>query len=48
MGGEEGTLTRNPPVPASLLSVRPRLMLLFISVTLGMLTDAAKGRGERG
>lgn len=42
-GCEEGTLTRKPPVPAFLLSVRPRLMLLLISVTLGMVTAAAEG-----
>lgn len=42
---EKHTLTRNPPVPVFLLRVKPRLMLVFTSVTFWMLVEAVRGKG---
>lgn len=43
-GSESTTLTRKPPVPGFLVRVKPRLMLVFISVTFEMLAESL---GER-
>ena len=38
-GAERRTLTRTPPVPEFLVRVKPRLMLVLISVTFEMLVE---------